>query len=212
MIKLNRLMIVGVATTLLLAQACSPSEREHRDNAAEPVDSTIDATTKAKVSTADIDMDGAEKAFMISTYSQSLYVTELTNLAAKSKHAELRAFTKKIAPSYQKMTADMELIAKGKGILLERKLSEVQQKELNAIKELSSPTLDQQVLQKLQSFQAAFTTLFEEGKNLSNFDLQNYAKNALEMIHKQQAETTKLVNAANETGSQSIRPGEVATP
>ncbi|MNK63631.1 hypothetical protein D3C87_828510 [compost metagenome] len=210
MINLNKMMILSATTALLFATSCTPSERDHRDKAVEPVDSAIDATTKAKVSTADIDMDGAEKAFMLSVYSQNLYVSELTNIAAKSKHAGLRAFAKKIAPSYLKLTDDMELIAKGKGLLLERKLSEVQQKEINAIKELSSPTLDQQILQKLQSLQAAYTTLFEEAKKLTNSDLQNYAKNASTVIHQQQAETTRLINEANETGSQSTRPGEVA--
>lgn len=212
MIKSDKTMILGVITTLLLVISCHPSEREHRDKAAEPVDSAIDITTKAKVATADIDMDGAEKAFVISTYSQSLYVTELANIAAKSSTAALRDFAKKITPSYQKMIIDMEKIAKGKGLLLERNLSETQQKELNAIKELSSPTLDQQVLQKLQTMQAAFTTVFKEAQHLQNHDLNVYASDALHTIHQQQAETTKLVNAANPTGSQSTRPGEVATP
>lgn len=210
MINLNKMMIFGAATALLFATSCNPSERDHRDQAAEPVDSAIDATNKAKISTADIDMDGAEKAFILSVHSQNLYVSELTTIAAKSKHAGLRAFVKKIAPDYLKLTDDVELIAKGKGVLLERKLSDTQQKEINALKELSSPTLDQQILQKLQSFQAAYTTLFEEAKNLTNADLQNYAKNASVIIKQQQAETTKLINEANETGSQSTRPGEVS--
>ncbi|SOD12702.1 DUF4142 domain-containing protein [Pedobacter xixiisoli] len=210
MINLNKMMIVGATTALLFATSCSSPEREHRDKSVEEVDSTIDDTNKAKVNTADIDMDGAEKAFILSVHSQNLYVSELTNLAAKSKHAGLKSFAKKIAPSYIKLTDDIEMIAKGKGVLLERKLSDTQQKEINSIKELSSPTLDQQILQKLQSFQAAYTTLFEEAKNLSNTDLTNYAKNASTVIKAQQAETTKLINEANETGSQSTRPGEVA--
>ena len=210
MINLNKIMMMGATAALLLATSCNSSERDHRDKAAEPVDSTIDATTKAKISTADIDMDGAEKAFMLSVYSQSIYVTELTTLAAKSKHSGLRAFAKKIAPSYLKLTEDMERIAKGKGLLLERKLSDTQQKEISAIKELASPTLDQQILQKLQSLQAAYTTLFEEAKNLTNNDLKTYASNGSSLIKQQQAETTKLINEANETGSQSTRPGEVS--
>lgn len=211
MIKLNKVMILGAIATLMLVASCSSSEREHRDTAAEPVDTTIDATTKAQVSTADIDMDGAEKAFIISTYSQSLYVIDLTTAAAKSKDAALRSFSKQLTPSYQKMVVDLEKIAKGKGLSLERKLSDAQQKELNAIKELSSPTLDQQILQKIQSLQAAYTTLFKEAEHLTNVDIKDFAKNSLKTIHSQQEETTKLINKANETGSQSTRPGEVAT-
>lgn len=209
MTSLNKLTILG-ASMLLSAASCTPSKEKQRENAGITADSTIDATTKAKISTADIDMDGAEKSFILATHSQSLYVTELTTIAAKSKHTGLRAFAKKIAANYQKMSVDVEKIAERKGILLERKLSDTQQKELDAIKELSSPTLDQQVLQKLQSFQASFTTLFKEAQNLSNTDVQNFAKNGLIEIHSQQAETTKLINEANETGSQSTRPGEVS--
>lgn len=210
MMNLNKMMILSATTALLFATSCNSSEREHRDKAAEPVDSTIDATTKAKASTADIDMDGAEKAFILSVYSQNLYVSELMPLAAKSKHTGLTSFAKKITPSYLKLTDDIERIAKGKGLLLERKLSDTQQNEINAIKELSSPTLDQQILQKLQTFQAAYTTTFEEAKHLANTDIKNYAKNASVVIKQQQAETTKLINEANETGSQSTRPGEVS--
>lgn len=212
MTRLNITPFLSIVVIIMLSVSCNPSGREHRDKAAEPVDSTVDATTKAKVSTADIDMDGAEKAFIISTYSQGLYTIELTNIAAKSQYGALRTFAKKIAPNYQKMISDMERIAKGKGLLLERNISAAQQKELDALKELSSPTLDQQLLQKLQSLQATFTTLFKEGQQLQNADLKNYASNALAIIHQQQAETTKLVDAVNETGSQSVRPGEVAVP
>ncbi|MFN0256429.1 DUF4142 domain-containing protein [Pedobacter ureilyticus] len=209
MITSNKVAIMGAAVLLSVA-SCTPSQQKQREDAGITADSTIDATTKAKISTADIDMDGAEKSFILAAHSQSLYVTELTTIAAKSKHKQLQTFSKKIAADYQKMSTDVEKIAKGKGILLERKLSDTQQKELDAIKELSSPTLDQQVLQKIQMFQASFTTLFKEAQNLSNTDIQNFAKNGLSAIHGQQEETTKLVNESNETGSQSTRPGEVS--
>ena len=212
MIKLNKIMILGATATLMLVTSCSSSDREHRDTAAESIDTNIDATTRAQVSTADVDMDGAEKAFLISTYSQSLYAIELTTAAAKSKDEALRSFAKQLTPSYQKMVVDLEKIAKGKGLSLERNLSDAQQKELSAIKELSSPTLDQQILQKLQSLQAGYTTLFKEAEHLANTALKNFAKNSLITIHSQQEGTTKQANKANETGSQSTRPGEVATP
>lgn len=210
MIKSNRNVIVAITAISLAAASCTLSKKEQRENAGISADSTIDATTKAKVSTADIDMDGSEKSFILAIHSQSLYVTELTNIAAKSKNNELRVFVKKIASDYQKMSRDIEMIAKGKGILLERKLSDMQRKELNSLKELSSPTLDQQVLQKIQSFQASFTMLFKEGQHLANKDLQNFASNGLMAIHNQQAATTKLVNNASGNSSQSTRPEEVS--
>lgn len=205
-------LTLSIATCLTLTLACNPAEREHRDTPAAPADSIIDATTKAQVSTADVNVDGAEKAFIISIYSQSLYTTELATITAKSQMPALRTLAKNITPSYQKLIADMEKIAKGKGMLLERNLSKSQQKELNALKQLSSPTLDQQVLQKLQTLQAAFTNLFKEGQHLTNTDLKTYASNAIKTIQQQQGPTTKLLNQVNETGSQSTRPGEVATP
>lgn len=212
MIKLNKIMILGATAAIMLTASCTnSSEREHRDTAAKEVDSNIDVTTKAQVNTADINMDGSEKAFIISAYSQSLYTIELAAAAAKSKDEALRNFAKKITPSYQKMLTDLESIAKGKGLLLERNVSDAQRKELDAIKELGSPTLDQQVLQKLQMLQASYTELFKEAEHLQSDVLKDFAKNLMSPIHSQQAETTKLFNKANETGSQSTRPGEVAT-
>ncbi|WP_113661470.1 DUF4142 domain-containing protein [Pedobacter nanyangensis] len=209
---MKNISTLSVALGLSLTLACNSAEREHRDGPVGPSDSVIDATTKAHISTADVNVDGAEKAFIISIYSQSLYTTELATIAAKSQMPALRSLAKDITPSYQKLMADMEKIAKGKGMLLERNLSESQQKELDAIKELASPTLDQQVLQKLQTLQAAFTNLFKERQNLYNSDLKQYAGNALKVIQQQQAPTAKLMKLVNETGSQSTRPGEVATP
>ena len=209
---MKKITTLSMALGFSLALACNSADREHRDGPVAPSDSIIDATTKAQVSTADVNVDGAEKAFIISIYSQSLYTTELATIAAKSQMPAMRNLAKEITPSYQKLMTDMEKIAKGKGMLLERNLSKSQQKELNAIKELASPTLDQQVLQKLQTLQAAFTSLFKEGQNLHNTDLKNYANNAIKIIQQQQAPTTKLFNLVNETGSQSTRPGEVATP
>lgn len=209
---MKNISTLSVALGLSLTLACNSAEREHRDGPVAPSDSVIDATTKAHISTADVNVDGDEKAFIISIYSQSLYTTELATIAAKSQMPALRSLAKDITPSYQKLMADMEKIAKGKGMLLERNLSESQQKELDAIKELASPTLDQQVLQKLQTLQAAFTNLFKEGQNLYNTDLKQYAGNALKVIQQQQAPTAKLMKLVNETGSQSTRPGEVATP
>ncbi|MGV3547050.1 MAG: DUF4142 domain-containing protein [Pedobacter sp.] len=212
MIKLNKIMALSATATIMFAASCTnSSEREHRDTAAQEVDSNIDITTKAQVNTADVNMDGSEKAFIISTYSQSLYTIELATAAAKSKDEALRTFAKKITPGYQKMLTDIERIAKGKGLTLERNISDAQRKELDAIKELSSPTLDQQVLQKLQTLQASFTTLFKEAEHLHSDTIKDFAKNSLSPIHAQQAETTKMFNKANETGSQSTRPGEVAT-
>ncbi|MDQ8003583.1 MAG: DUF4142 domain-containing protein [Pedobacter sp.] len=212
MIKLNKIMVLGSTAAIMLAASCTnSSEREHRDTAAEEVDSNIDVTTKAQVNTADINMDGGEKAFIISAYSQSLYTIELATAAAKSKDEALRNFAKKITPGYQKMLTDIESIAKGKGLTLERNVSEAQRKELDAIKQLGSPTLDQQVLQKMQMLQASFTTLFKEAAHLQSDVIKDFAKNSMSPIHSQQAETTTLFNKANETGSQSTRPGEVAT-
>lgn len=210
MMKLNKITVLGITATFMLATSCTnSSEREHRDTAVEEVDSNIDVTTRAQVSTADINMDGNEKSFIISAYSQSLYTIELANAAAKSRDEDLRNFSKKIIPIYQKMLTDLESIAKGKGLNLERNTSDAQRKEIDAIKQLASPTLDQQVLQKLQMLQASFTTLFKEAQHLQNNDIKNFAKNSLSPVHLQQAETTKLFNKANQ-GSQSTRPSEVA--
>lgn len=210
MIRLNKIMTLGAIAAISFTLSCTPSEREHRDTAAMDVDSNVDVTTKAQVSSADINMDGAEKAFILSTYSQSLYIAELANIAGKSRSENFKALAKSVTPTYQKMIADMESIAKGKGLMLERNLSEAQKSDLDALRNLSSPTLDQQLLQKMQSVQAAFTTLFEEGKHLHNTDLNDYAANAMKVIQDQQEKTTKLVNAVNNSGSQSTRPGEVS--
>jgi predicted outer membrane protein len=197
---------------LSFATSCQSSDREHRDTAAQPVDSSVDATMKAQVATADVNMDGAEKAFILETYSKSLYTSELARLSSKSSNRSVRSLGKTIATNHEKLLTAIEKIAKGKGLVLNRVLSPTHKQELAPLKELSSPTLDEQFLQKMQLLQAGSTVVYDKAQHLQNSDLKQYAQNAMSVIHNEQAATTKLFEALNGTASQGTRPGEVATP
>lgn len=194
-----------------LAMSCGQADREHRDNQAHAVDSNADETAKAQVSTADVNMDGGEKAFITSAYSQSLYAQELANSVMKSNNADVRSLAKTVVADQTKLIQDLEQIAKGKGLQLQRALSDSQQKELDALKELATPTLEEQFLQKLQALQAGATVIYEEGKNLNSTTVNDYATNAIKVVQARQATTAKLVKAVISTNSQGTRPGEVAT-
>lgn len=194
-----------------LAISCSQPDRSHRDREAEVIDSNVGTTDKAQIITADINMNGKEKAFIATAYSQSLYIWELATLALKSNNTGLQTLAKAIANDQNKLITDLEKIAKGKGLLLERTLSTTQQKDLDALKKLSSSTLDQQFLQQLLGLQSSATVIYQEGLILKNTDLNDYANNAMKIVQAQQATTAKLLKAIESTNSQGTRPGEVGT-
>ena len=206
----SRFTVLAMTSCLAIA-SCTPAERSYEHSSTEASDSVIDADTRAKVNTAEIDMDGREKAFILSTYSHSLYMSDLAAITAKSKNEKLRTFGNQLGNSYQTIVRDVEKMAKTEGLLLQRQLSSAQQKELSALKELSSPTLDQQVLQKVNQMLATFTTVFKEGSYLKNAELKNFADTHLPEVQKQQAAAAKLITASTDSGTQSTRPGEVST-
>lgn len=206
----SRFTVLAITSCLAIA-SCTPAERSYEHSSTEASDSVIDAETRAKVNTAEIDMDGREKAFILSTYSHSLYMSDLAAITAQSKNEKLRTFGDQLGSSYQTTVSDVEKMAKTEGLLLQRQLSSAQQKELSALKELSSPTLDQQVLQKVNQMLATFTTVFKEGSYLKNTALKDFADAHLPEVQKQQAAAAKLITASTDSGTQSTRPGEVST-
>jgi hypothetical protein len=206
----SRFTVLAITSCLAIA-SCTPAERSYDHSSTEASDSVIDAETRAKVNTAEIDMDGREKAFILSTYSHGLYMSDLAAITAQSKNEKLRTFGDQLGSSYQTTVSDVEKMAKTEGLLLQRQLSSAQQKELSALKELSSPTLDQQVLQKVNQMLATFTTVFKEGSYLKNTALKDFADAHLPEVQKQQAAAAKLITASTDSGTQSTRPGEVST-
>ncbi len=206
----SRFTVLALTSCLAIA-SCTPAERSYDQSSSEASDSVIDASTKAKVNTAEVDMDGREKSFILSSYSHSLYMVDLAAITAQSKNSELRKFGDQLGTSYQAIVSSVEKMAKSEGLLMQRKLSEAQQKELSALKELSSPTLDQQSLQKINQMLATFTTVFKEGSHLKNVELKNFADASLPKVQQQQAMAAKLIAASTDSGTQSTRPGEVST-
>ena len=109
-----------ILITSLALSACSNSERESRDIAAE--DTTLqllDTTNKAQVYTADVDLNGNEKVFLLNTALSFQRLTTFTHLAMqRTTDQKLNAEAKQMETAYSKMLTDLQSIAKGKGILL----------------------------------------------------------------------------------------------
>lgn len=206
----SRFTVLALTGCLTIA-SCTPAERSYDHSSTEASDSVIDASTKAKVNTAEVDMDGREKSFILSSYSHSLYMVDLAAITAQSKNSELRKFGNQLGTTYQEIVVGVEKLAKNDGLLMQRQLSAAQQKELSALKELSSPTLDQQSLQKINQMLATFTTVFKEGSHLQKAELKNFADTKLPLVQQQQAMVAKLIAASTDSGTQSTRPGEVST-
>ena len=170
--KLILILIGSIAIS-----ACTNSERIDRDQAA--ADSTLpllDTTNKAQVYTADVDLTGDEKVFLLNASLSAQRLHEFSHLGGqKAADKDLRAQAKKMEADYSKMHSDLQAIAKGKGLLLTN--NEI--KELNVLKGLSGIAFDRKFNEFILMEQATMIDQLNNGLGLANSAIKNFATNSL---------------------------------
>lgn len=106
--------IIFILLTSAALAACTNSNREHRDNAS--TDSTLpllDTTNKAQTYTADVNLNGDEKVFLLNVSLTTQRITEFTHLASqRATDLNLRKQAKKIESEYSKMLTDLQALLK----------------------------------------------------------------------------------------------------
>lgn len=181
-----------ILITVLAVTACTNSERTKRDAAA--ADTTlplVDTTNKAQVYTADVDLNGDEKVFLLNSSLSAQRMIAFANLAnQRAKNVDLRNQATKLAHQYNTMLIHLESLAKGKGILLNT---------TDAIGELA-------VLKKEQgaSFDKLYanlilvehTNLIQQlynGSKVANEDIRNFASNGLTIVNRNNSDLAKIL-------------------
>lgn len=201
--KTTSKLILAICSSAILA--CSSPERNHRDTPAEPVDSTTGTTEKAQAATADINMDGKEKAFASNAHLASMFWQQAGTLAAKSQNKAIVALGKELNVTHQKLETDLKAIAKGKGLLLPESLSQQQNATLESLKKLAGAQFDQQFLMLLQESQASLTSLYSSSKGFQNQDLKKYADNATLAVQARQQQTARLIRQLESKDPQNLQ-------
>ncbi len=184
--KLAFILIASLAFT-----ACTNSEREHRDNAA--ADSTLpllDTTNKAQTYTADVDLNGDEKVFLLNASLSAQRMHEFSHLGGqKAADKNLRTQAKKMEEEYSEMHSNLQAIAKGKGLLLTN--NEIP--ELAVLKGLSGIAFDRKFNEFILMEHANLVEQLNVGLTLPNADIKNFATNSLPLVNENNSNMAKIL-------------------
>ena len=184
--KLAFILMASLAVT-----ACTISERTDRDRTA--ADSTLpllDTTNKAQAYTADVDLTGDEKVFLLNASLSAQRMHEFSHLGGqKAADKDLRAQAKKMEEEYSKIHSDLQAIAKGKGLLLTN--NEIP--ELAVLKGLSSIAFDRKFTEFILMEHANLVEQLNSGFNLKNSAIKNFATNSLPLVNENNSNMAKIL-------------------
>ncbi|SEA69280.1 DUF4142 domain-containing protein [Pedobacter hartonius] len=183
--KTTHLLLLLPAMILSLG-ACQNGDRNHRDQAATTVaDSTSDTTQRAQMYTSDVDLNGNEKAFILSVSDNALLEAEAGALIVqKTKNQAISGLAKQLIKGYTKAGKDLTTIAKGKGLDVQTVLSQDHQAEVTSLKALSGLALDKAYISLVIRIHSHDEDLFGKAAIFKNKDLKIFALNFLPEIQK----------------------------
>lgn len=188
-----------IPMALLIMQSCSSPDRKDRDESetakSAVVASTADTTDRAQAATADVSMNGDEKKFVLNAASSSLLEEAAAAVVVqKSQNQEIKGLADRLKKEYAKINMNVTKIAGGKGMEGPALLSEVQQKQVDDLKNLSGRALDVQYLKMQIKTQADAVALYTDGAKLNNADLRSFAAQALPAV-KENWEAAKKIGS-----------------
>ena len=206
--KANHILI-GLLISTAALQACQNGNRENRDEAATtPADSTTDTTLRAKAYTADVDLEGDEKSFIVNAATGGMMEVEAGKLAEqKSTNTAIKSFAAMMVKEHTKANVDLTKIAKDKGLAVPTLLPDDKMQHIAQMKTLTGRSFDVQYMQMMIADHAKTEALFAEASKFNNPNLKAFALNTLPVIqvhHKKAIEIGKKLNITNANNGDDI--------
>lgn len=178
--------------TVLAVTACTNSERTDRDVAATDTALPLaDTTNKAQVYTADVDLNGDEKVFLLNSALSAQRMIAFANLAKQRvQNTDLRNQATKLAHQYNTMLMHLELMAKGKGILLSttETIGEVE-----VLKKEQGANFDKLYANLILVEHANLIQQLGNGSKVTNEDIRNFANNGLTIVNRNNSDIAKIL-------------------
>ncbi|MBC8985366.1 DUF4142 domain-containing protein [Pedobacter sp. N36a] len=184
---------------LIGMQACTQGDRNGRDEAATGiVDSLSDTTLRAKAITADVDVNGNGKMFVLNASTVELQAIEAANLAMnKSKDKQVKDFAASLLKDHKEANAELNRIASAKGIQLAQAISGKSEEDLKVLNTLVNREFDLQYIRMVIDQHQKALQLFTDGSGLTDPELKAFAVKALpsvEQHYKKALEIGKHLN------------------
>jgi putative membrane protein len=195
--KNNALALVMLAAMGL--QACHNSEKDKTGASTTTIaaDSTLDTVSDA-AKNAKTRLSPGQTDFVLKAAIGSMAEIEASNLALqRSESPIIKQYAQMMVTDHTKASAELQNIAKSKGLSLPGTVPVDVRKKLDALKETQgNDGFDRQYMQMMVSDHAQTLTLFRLAKTYSDKELENFASKSLPMLqmHFQQANviSTKL--------------------
>ena len=183
----------------IIAAACGSPERENRDaEATQIIDSISDTTARANAITADVNLNGDEKTFLLAAATGGMMEVEAANLAIQlSKNEVVKSFAQMMLADHTKANKDLAAIVAAKGMKLPTTLSEENQTHLAALKKLSGKQFEEQYMTMMINDHAKTVKLFSEGSVLQDSSLKSFAGKTLPVIAGHYKEAVKIGKTLN---------------
>jgi len=196
-------ILIGLLISAAGLQACQNGNRNNRDEAAtKPSDSISDTTSRAQAYTADVDLKGDEKSFIMDAATGGMMEVEAGKIAIeKSSNPAVKDFATQMVKDHTKANDDLGKIAKGKGLALPTVLPEDQAKHLSQMKALTGRPFDTHYIQMMLTDHAKTEALFGEASKFSNTDLKAFALNTLPIIQTHHKKATEIATKLNITNA-----------
>ncbi|MFA4870772.1 MAG: DUF4142 domain-containing protein [Pedobacter sp.] len=208
------LLVICFTSGLL---ACNNADRNGRDETAkEMVDSLSDTSDRAQALTADVDLNGDGKVFILSAANGGMMEAEAAGIAIKrSKNKLVKDFAEQMLKDHRAANAELKRIAEGKGIGLGTSLPDELAAHLAKLNSLEERAFDLQYMRMMINNHQKTVELFTSGTRLEDAGLRAFAVKTLPIIqdHYQTAiaigKKLNITNANNGDDVLGISPAKV---
>ncbi|MFA4867877.1 MAG: DUF4142 domain-containing protein [Pedobacter sp.] len=198
-------------------QACNNAERSGRDETAkEMVDSLSDTSRRAQALTADVDLNGDGKVFILSAANGGMMEVEAAGIAIKrTKNKLVKDFAEQMLKDHSAANAELKAIADAKGLGLGTSLPDELAAHLAKLNGLDERAFDLQYMRMMINDHQKTVELFTSGSRLEDAGLRAFAVKTLPVIrgHYQSAmaigKKLNITNANNGDDVLGISPAKV---
>ena len=179
--------------------SCGNPDRNDRDDGAETViDSIRDTTARANAITADVDLNGDEKTFILAAATGGMMEVEAATIAIQlSENAAVRRFAEMMLKDHKKANAELEAIASDKGMKLPSMLPDDKEAHLANLKTLNGKQFEEQYMTMMIGDHAKTIKLFSEGAQLKDNALKMFAGRTLAVVTAHYNEAVKIGKTLN---------------
>lgn len=198
----NLKFLIALLITGTAFQACQNANRNNRDAAATmPADSVSDTTARAQAYTADVDFKGDEKSFILSAATTGMMEVEAGKIALqKANNKAVKSFAALVVKEHTKTNAELEKIAKAKGIAFPAAVSSEQSFQLKQMSELTGRSFDTHYIQMMINDHAETESMYGQLASTADKELKNFVLNTFPVIqthHKMAVKIGKDINITN---------------